>query len=132
MNVRALVLTLASTLAVFSSAAVACEYKAGETKFIDYANCRYGTDAVVVVDLPEGSAWDNCIYLVEAFRPDKLLAVSKERDGKETHSINARGNIGNPCYLSKKNCDAAFGMRCRRWLSDCIKDRRTRQSISPG
>ena len=36
------------------------------------------------------------------------LAVTKEQDGKETHSINARENIGNPCYLTKQSCDAAM------------------------
>jgi hypothetical protein len=40
--------------------------------------------------------------------PEKLLAVTKVRDGKEEHSINSRGNIGNPCYLTKKSCDAAL------------------------
>lgn len=91
-----------------SSGVIACEYVAGETKYIDYANCRYSSDALVVVDLPEGSSWDNCVYLLEAFRPEKLLAVTRERNGKEQHSINSRGNIGNPCYLSKQQCDAAL------------------------
>ena len=88
--------------------ALACEYVKGETEFIDYAQCRYGTDAIEVVDLPEGSSWDNCVYLLEAFRPAKLLAVTKVRDGKETHSINDRGAIGNPCYLTKTSCDKAL------------------------
>ena len=87
---------------------LACEYKAGETKFVDYAKCRYGDDAIQVVDLPEGSSWDNCIYQLQAFRPETLLAVSKTRNGKESHSINDRGSIGNPCYLSKQQCDAAL------------------------
>ena len=87
---------------------LACEYKAGETKFVDYAKCRYGDDAILVVDLPEGSSWDNCIYQLQAFRPETLLAVSKTRNGKESHSINDRGSIGNPCYLSKQQCDAAL------------------------
>jgi len=34
--------------------------------------------------------------------------VTKQKDGKEIHSINARGNIGNPCYLTKQSCDAAM------------------------
>ena len=88
--------------------ALACEYKAGETKFVDYATCRYGTDAILVVDLPEGSSWDNCIYQLQAFRPENLLAVTKTRNGKESHSINDRGSIGNPCYLTKQSCDAAL------------------------
>ena len=88
--------------------ALACEYKAGETKFADYAKCRYGDDAILIVDLPEGASWDNCVYQLQAFRPENLLAVTKTRDGKETHSINDRGSIGNPCYLSKQQCDAAL------------------------
>jgi hypothetical protein len=107
-NRKAILLTLASVLAASVGSAIACEYKAGETKFLDYANCRYGADSIVVVDLPENASWESCIYLVEAFRPEKLLAVTKEQDGKETHSINARGNIGNPCYLTKQSCDAAM------------------------
>ena len=108
MNRKALVLTLASLLLCSASTAIACDYKAGETKYIEYANCRYGEEGILVVDLPEGSSWDNCVYHLQAFMPEKLLAVTKERDGKEQHSINARGNIGNPCYLTKKNCDTAL------------------------
>lgn len=108
MRRKTMVIALAGFLAAGSGAAIACEYKAGETKFLDYAYCRYPEDAILVVDLPEGSSWDNCVYLLEAFRPEKLLAVTKERDGKESHSINARGNIGNPCYLTKSSCDAAL------------------------
>jgi len=107
-NRKTLAVTLASVLAASAGSAFACEYKAGETKFLDYANCRYGADSIVVVDLPEDSNWENCVYLVEAFRPEKLLAVTKQKDGKEIHSINARGNIGNPCYLTKQSCDAAM------------------------
>jgi hypothetical protein len=36
------------------------------------------------------------------------LAVTKDRDGKESHSINDRGSIGNPCYLTKQQCDKAL------------------------
>ena len=103
-----LILTLATVLAASTGSAIACEYKAGETEFLDYANCRYGADSIVVIDLPEDSNWENCVYQVEAFRPEKLLAVTKQKDGKEIHSINARGNIGNPCYLTKQSCDAAM------------------------
>ena len=108
MNRKALLLALAGVLAAGAGSAIACEYKAGETIFLEYANCRYGEESIVVVDLPEDSNWENCIYLMEAFRPDKLLAVTKQKDGKEIHSINARGNIGNPCYLTKQSCDAAM------------------------
>ena len=101
-------LTFAAAMTAVSGVALACEYKAGETKFIDYATCRYGADAILVVDLPEGSSWDNCVYQLQAFRPETLLAVTRTRDGKETHSINDRGSIGNPCYLTKQQCDAAL------------------------
>jgi len=99
---------LSSLLAVASSAALACDYKAGETKYAEYANCRYGEDAIEVVTLPENSSWENCVFYVQAFRPAKLLAVTSEKDGKELLSINDRSKIGNPCYLTKSACDAAF------------------------
>jgi len=108
MNKKILIFTLAGVLTAGSGAAFGCEYTAGETRFLDYANCRYGEDSIVVVDLPESENWDNCVYQVAAFTPDKLLAVTKEKNGKEIHSINSRGNIGNPCYLTKKSCDAAM------------------------
>ena len=108
MNRKPFTLLLSTLLMAGSGVALACDYKAGETKFADYAKCRYDPESILVVDLPEGSSWDNCVYHLQAFMPEKLLAVTKERDGKEEHSINARGNIGNPCYLTKKNCDTAL------------------------
>jgi hypothetical protein len=108
MNTKTSTFLLAGLLTASTGAAIACEYKAGETKFLDYANCRYSADTILVVDLPEGSNWDNCVYQVQAFMPEKLLAVTKERNGKEEHSVNCRGNIGNPCYLTKQSCDAAL------------------------
>ena len=75
MKKRAIIFTLAILLAASTGGAFACEYKKGETKFADYANCRYGEDAILIVDLPEGSSWDTCIYQLEAFRPEKLLAT---------------------------------------------------------
>lgn len=108
MNKRALVLILMSSLLACTGIAMACEYIQGETKFVDYASCRYGADAILIVDLPEGSCWDQCVYHVEMFRPEKLLAVTRERNGKEELSTNKRGEIGNPCYLSKQMCDAAL------------------------
>ena len=54
------------------------------------------------------STWEECIYYLEAFRPPKLLAVTREKDGKEVASINNRSQIGNPCYLTKRHCDAAL------------------------
>ena len=108
MNKKAFSFVLVTLLTTSTSAAIACDYKAGETKFVDYANCRYGTDSILVVDLPEGSSWDNCVYQLQAFRPEKLLAITKQRDGQELASISNRQQIGNPCYLSKQRCDAAL------------------------
>lgn len=108
MKTRVLTIIFAGLLLAASGAAVACEYVKGETHYADYAKCRYGDDAVLVVDLPEDSSWDSCVYHLQAFRPEELLAVSKIRDGKEIHSINDRGQIGNPCYLTKQQCDAAL------------------------
>ena len=93
---------------LWSTPAISCEYVAGESLFLDYAICRYGEDAVVAVDLPENSSWDRCVYHMQAFMPPKLLAVTRDKDGKEETSINSRGNIGNPCYLVKSACDAAL------------------------
>jgi hypothetical protein len=108
MNGKTLARVLAGLLTAGTGLAAACEYVAGETEFMDYANCRYDSDALVVVDLPEDNSWQKCVYLMEAFRPPKLLAVTRVKDGKEEHSINSRGNIGNPCYLTKRACDEAL------------------------
>ena len=91
-----------------SATAFACEYKPGESKFLDYAQCLYGEEAAVAVDLPDNSTWDQCVYHIQAFMPAKLLAVTRDKDGKEEASINCRGDIGNPCYLMKSPCDAAL------------------------
>ena len=77
MKKKALVLSLMTLLIANAGATIACEYKAGETKFADYANCRYGEDSIQIVKLPEGSTWDSCVYYLEAFRPPKLLAVTQ-------------------------------------------------------
>ncbi len=103
-----LLITLACLLAPAPALAQRCEYKQGETKYLDWAHCRYGEDAVLAVQLSEGAAWDQCIYLLEAFRPEKLLAVTKEENGKETLSVNDRSQLGNPCYLTKSTCDKAL------------------------
>ena len=95
-------------LSASAGSALACEFTAGETKFVDYATCRYGADAIQVIDLPEGAAWEQCVYQLQAFRPETLLAVTKESNGKEILSINNRGDVGNPCYLSKQQCDSAL------------------------
>ena len=108
MNRKALTLTFVSLLVVSTSTAIACEYKAGETKFVDYANCRYGDDNIQVVKLSEDSKWEYCIYFMQAFTPAKLLAVTKQQDGKEMVSTNDRTKIGNPCYITKQRCDAAL------------------------
>ena len=108
MNRKALTFTFAILLAAGTSTAFACEYTKGETMYADYAQCRYGEEAVVVIDLPESSSWEQCVYLMEAFRPEKLLAVTKDQDGKEVVSINDRAKIGNHCYLTKQSCDAVL------------------------
>ena len=100
MNRNALRFTLASVLLASTGIAIACEYKQGETEFLDYAICRYGEESIEVVALPEGDVWEKCIYYLEAFRPPKLLAVTKEKNGKEVCSIKDRTKIGNPCYLT--------------------------------
>ncbi|MEJ2299471.1 MAG: hypothetical protein P8X94_13430 [Woeseiaceae bacterium] len=108
MKRKTLFLALAGFLSALSGAAIACEYVPGETKFLDYAYCRYPKEAIQVIDLPEDASWEQCVYLLEAFRPPQLLAVVRVRDGKEEHSINSRHNIGNPCYLTKSACDRAL------------------------
>jgi hypothetical protein len=108
MNRKSLAVLIISLLATGASAAIACEYKSGETKFVDYAHCRYGENSIEIINLPEGSNWEQCIYYVEAFRPEKLLAVTRTKDGRELASINNRSQIGNPCYMNKKHCDAAL------------------------
>jgi hypothetical protein len=107
MNRKAVLLTASCLLSV-SANALACEYKSGETKFLDYANCRYGEDNIEVINLPESSNWETCIYHLQAFRPEKLLAVTKQDGDKEMASINDRSQIGNPCYLTKQHCDQAL------------------------
>lgn len=108
MNRYALQFVLTSLLLICAGTAIACEYKAGETKFEDYANCRYGEDSIEVITLPEDYVWEQCIYYLEAFRPPKLLAVTRDENGVEKLSINDRHQIGNPCYLAKQYCDAAL------------------------
>ncbi len=108
MNKKTLILTLASLLLTSTSAAIACEYIAGETKFLEYAQCRYGEDNIQTVTLAEDFAWEVCIYYLEAFRPPKLLAVTQQKDGKEMLSVNNRSQIGNPCYVTKRHCDEAL------------------------
>jgi hypothetical protein len=108
MNRKTLLLIPVCLLLASTSAAQTCEYKPGETKFLDYALCRYAEDSIEVIQLPEGSNWETCIYHVQPFRPAKLLAVTKVKDGKEVASVNNRSQIGNPCYLTKQYCDQAY------------------------
>jgi len=108
MNRKTLLLIPAFLLAASTGIAQVCEYKPGETKFVDYAYCRYGKDSIEVVKLPEDFRWEFCIYYLQAFRPPKLLAVTQDHNGKELASINDRSRIGNPCYLTKQYCDAAL------------------------
>ena len=106
---NAIVITLAVVLTAGASVAFACEYKKGETKYADYATCVYGEDAILIVDLPEDfKSWDQCVYRAEAWKPPKLLAVTKEKDGVEQVSVSDRAQIGNPCYLTKQACDKAY------------------------
>jgi len=91
-----------------SAVAQVCEYKRGETKYLDYALCRYDADSIQVVDLPDNANWEKCIYYLQPFRPPKLLAVTKQQNGGEIASINNRQQIGNPCYLTKQYCDKAL------------------------
>lgn len=101
--------TLLSFAMIAAVPALACEYKQGETKFVDYAHCVYGQEQVQVVDLPEDTRWEQCVYRVQAFMPPKLLAITRQKeDGTEEATVNARGAIGNPCYLMKARCDSAF------------------------
>jgi hypothetical protein len=108
MRYKTPMLALASLLLAGSSVAFACEYKAGETKFEDYANCRYGEDSIQVIQLSEESSWESCIYFVQPFTPAKLLAVTMQQGDKEVVSLNNRAKIGNPCYLIKSQCDKAL------------------------
>ena len=108
MNRRILQLTMASLLMAGAGTVMACSYKQGETEFLDYAICRYGEENIQVIALPEDDNWETCIYYLEAFRPPKLLAVTKTKNGKEVCSINDRTKIGNPCYLTKQRCDDAL------------------------
>jgi hypothetical protein len=110
MNRKLQQLILASLLIAPLSSAFACEYKAGETKFTDYANCRFGEDNIQVVMLPKDTGWEKCIYLAEAFSPSKLLAVTQDENGRELLSLNDRSKIGNPCYLTKQRCDKALAL----------------------
>ena len=105
----AIVITLAVFFTAGASVGFACEYKKGETKYADYARCVHGKDAILVVDLPDDfHSWDQCVYLAEAWKPPKLLAITKDNGGKEQVSVSDRSQIGNPCYLAKQACDKAY------------------------
>jgi hypothetical protein len=108
MNGKACIFSLAILLASDAGADSACEYERGKTKFVDYANCRYGEDSIQVIDLPDSSSWEQCVYFVQPFQPGKLLAVTRQEGGKEILSINDRSQIGNPCYMTKRSCDKAL------------------------
>ncbi len=102
------IITTLALATLFAGPAWACKYEPGTTPYVDYARCMYGADEVQVVDLPGDSKWDQCVYRVQAFMPPKLLAITRDTDGQEQAVTNVRGSIGNPCYLMKKACDAAF------------------------
>jgi hypothetical protein len=101
-------IALATIMTAGLGSALACEFEAGKTHFADYAKCRYGEDSIQVVELPDGAGWEQCVYFVQAFRPSKLLAVTKMQGDREIASVNDRSQIGNPCYLTKRKCDAAL------------------------
>lgn len=110
----ALLIALAFMFAPTTLRAQSCTYVQGETKYEDWAKCRYGADFILQVPLEDSTGWDQCVYYVEAFRPEKLLAVTRESGGVETISINDRSQVGNPCYLTKSRCDKALqGMKDR-------------------
>jgi len=104
---KILTLILASLLALVGMNAVACEYIQGETKYADWARCKYGPDGVLVVDLPEGIGWEQCVYQDQGFGMVKLLAVTRTVEGKEKLSTFNRAQLGNPCYLTKQSCEKA-------------------------
>lgn len=108
MSRKSLLLIPVLLLVASSGVAQVCEYKPGETNYLDYALCRYDEDSIQVVDLPESAKWEKCIYYLQPFRPPKLLAVTKQQNGGEIASINNRHQIGNPCYLTKQYCDQAL------------------------
>ncbi len=103
MNRKALQFIVASVLLAGTGSAFACTYKQGETEFLDYANCRYGEENIEVIALPEDAVWEKCIFYIEMFRPPKLLAVTKDKEGKEVCSINNRKQIGNPFFILTRN-----------------------------
>ena len=104
----ALLIALACLFAPSTVFAQNCKFVQGETKYEDWAKCRYGDDFILLVPLDEVQSWDQCVYMVEPFRPAKLLAVTREENGVETISINDRSQVGNPCYLVKGRCDKAL------------------------
>jgi hypothetical protein len=104
---KILTLMLASLLALVGMNAVACEYIQGETKYADWANCKYGPDSVLVVDLPDNIGWEQCVYHDQGFGMYKLLAVTRMVEGKEKLSTFNRAQLGNPCYLTKQSCERA-------------------------
>lgn len=99
---------LAAMILMGAGTGQACDFTAGQTPFADYARCRYGNESIVVVDLPEGGTWQQCVYQMQAFQPAKLLAVTKKDGEREILSLNDRSQIGNPCYMTKNSCDAAL------------------------
>ncbi len=105
---KILTLTLIVLLATAVVTAEACEYIKGETKYADWARCKYGEGSVLVVDLPENFAWEQCVYQDQGFGMHKLLAVTRTKEGKEDLSTYNRKQLGNPCYLTQQACDEAL------------------------
>ena len=79
MKRKALAITLASILMAGASTVIACEYKVGESKFTDYANCRYGEDNVQVVKLSEESKWKTAFILCRHLHHQNCWQLQKNR-----------------------------------------------------
>jgi len=104
---KTLVVLLTGLLMTACINAVACEYIRGETKYADWAKCKYGPDAVLQVDLPESHPWGQCVYQDRGFGMVKLLAVTRTKEGKEELSTFDRSQLGNPCYMMQQACENA-------------------------
>ena len=104
---KILALLLMGLLTVIGMTAEACEYTQGETKYADWAECKYGVEGVLVVDLPKNVGWEQCVYHDQGFGMFKLLAVTRTDGDKEKLSTFNRSQLGNPCYMTKAACERA-------------------------
>jgi len=104
---KTLILILTGILLTVGMNAVACEYIRGETKYADWAKCKYGPEGVLLVDLPESHPWGQCVFQDRGFGMVKLLAVTRTKDGQEELSTFDRSQLGNPCYMVQQACEKA-------------------------